>query len=55
VNEVVPKADVLARATEIAERLAQRPLLQLRYSRAILTELGYSEAEISRLASTGVT
>jgi enoyl-CoA hydratase/carnithine racemase len=38
VNEVVPKADVTPRAVHIAEALASRPLLQLRYSRAILTE-----------------
>jgi enoyl-CoA hydratase/carnithine racemase len=38
VNEVVPGADVLARAHAIARTLARKSDLQLRYSRVILTE-----------------
>jgi enoyl-CoA hydratase/carnithine racemase len=38
INEVVPRAEVLPRAREIAARLARKTNLQLRYSRVILTE-----------------
>lgn len=51
VNEVHPQDRVLPRAWEIAERLAAHPILQLKYTRRVLTEdlrrrlqdhLGYS-------------
>jgi enoyl-CoA hydratase/carnithine racemase len=38
VNEVLPAAAVLPRARELAQRLARKSTLQLRYSRVILTE-----------------
>jgi enoyl-CoA hydratase/carnithine racemase len=38
VNEVLPQADVLPRAWELAERMARKTDLQLRYSRVILTQ-----------------
>ena len=53
VNEVHPQDRVLPRAWQIAERLASHPMLQLRYTRRLLTEdlrrrmhehLGYSLA-----------
>jgi hypothetical protein len=37
VNEVLPKDKVLSRAWELAEQLAQKPLLTLRYARVALT------------------
>jgi enoyl-CoA hydratase/carnithine racemase len=51
VNEVVPKAEVMPRATAIAAHLATKPLLQLRYSRAILTET--LKQEMQRLVGYG--
>jgi enoyl-CoA hydratase/carnithine racemase len=38
VNEVLPRQDLLPRAWELAEQLAQRPPLVLRYSRVLLTQ-----------------
>lgn len=38
VNEVLPRAQLVARAWELAEQLAQRPPLVLRYSRVLLTQ-----------------
>ena len=38
VNEVLPRQELLPRAWSLAERLAQRPALVLRYSRVLLTE-----------------
>jgi enoyl-CoA hydratase/carnithine racemase len=37
VNEVLPKDKVLSRAWELAEQLAQKPILTLRYARVALT------------------
>ena len=37
VNEVLPREQLLPRAWELAEQLAERPLLTLRYSRVALT------------------
>ena len=37
VNEVLPKREVLPRAWALAEQLAQRPPLTLRYTRVVLT------------------
>ena len=38
VNEVLPREDLLPRAWELAEQLAQQPPLVLRYSRVLLTQ-----------------
>jgi enoyl-CoA hydratase/carnithine racemase len=38
VNEVLPRQDLLPRAWALAEELAQRPPLVLRYSRVLLTQ-----------------
>ncbi len=38
VSEVLPRAQLLPRAWELAEQLAQRPRLVLRYSRVLLTQ-----------------
>jgi enoyl-CoA hydratase/carnithine racemase len=38
VNEVLPRQDLLPRAWALAEQLAQRPQLVLRYSRVLLTQ-----------------
>ncbi len=38
VNEVLPRQQLLPRAWELAEQLAQRPPLVLRYSRVLLTQ-----------------
>lgn len=38
VNEVVPRAQLLARAWELAEHLAKQPPLTLRYARVVLTQ-----------------
>jgi enoyl-CoA hydratase/carnithine racemase len=38
VNEVLPRQDLLPRAWALAEQLAQRPPLVLRYSRVLLTQ-----------------
>lgn len=38
VNEVLPRQQLLPRAWELAEQLAQRPRLVLRYSRVLLTQ-----------------
>src|SRR5262245_351209 len=38
VGEVLPRQQLLARAWELAEQLAQRPPLVLRYSRVLLTQ-----------------
>jgi enoyl-CoA hydratase/carnithine racemase len=38
VNEVLPRQELLARAWTLAEQLAQRPPLVLRYSRVLLTQ-----------------
>jgi enoyl-CoA hydratase/carnithine racemase len=38
VNEVLPRQDLLPRAWSLAEQLAQRPPLVLRYSRVLLTQ-----------------
>jgi enoyl-CoA hydratase/carnithine racemase len=38
VNEVLPKSKVLERAWQLAREIGKKPLLQLRYSRAILTQ-----------------
>jgi enoyl-CoA hydratase/carnithine racemase len=38
VNEVLPRQQLLPRAWELAEQLAQKPPLVLRYSRILLTE-----------------
>ncbi|MDP3879484.1 MAG: enoyl-CoA hydratase/isomerase family protein [Dehalococcoidales bacterium] len=38
VNEVLPKEQLLPRAWELAEQLAQQPPLVLRYSRVLLTQ-----------------
>ena len=38
INEVVPKADVYARAVEIAEQLAEKPQLVLRYTTLALRQ-----------------
>lgn len=38
VNEVLPREQLLPRAWELAEQLAQRPRLVLRYSRVLLTQ-----------------
>ena len=37
VNEVLPKEKLLPRAWELAEQLAQQPILTLRYTRVVLT------------------
>ena len=38
VNEVLPRDNLLPRAWELAEQLAQKPLLTLRYTRVVLTQ-----------------
>jgi len=38
VSEVLPRQQLVARAWELAEQLAQRPPLVLRYSRVLLTQ-----------------
>src|SRR5882672_2225991 len=38
VNELLPRTDLLARAWELAEDLARRPTLLLRYTRLLLTQ-----------------
>ena len=38
VNEVLPKEKLLPRAWELAEQLAQKPPLTLRYTRVVLTQ-----------------
>ena len=38
VNEVMPKDQLLGRAWELAEQLAQQPTLVLRYTRVLLTQ-----------------
>jgi enoyl-CoA hydratase/carnithine racemase len=38
VNEVLPRQNLLPRAWALAEQLAQRPPLVLRYSRVLLTQ-----------------
>ena len=38
INEVLPRGDLLSRAWALAEDLAQRPPLVLRYSRVVLTQ-----------------
>jgi enoyl-CoA hydratase/carnithine racemase len=38
VNEVLPANRLLPRAWELAERLATHPMLQLKYTRRVLTE-----------------
>ena len=38
VNEVLPPDKLLARAWELAQQLAQQPLLTLRYARVVLTQ-----------------
>ena len=38
VNEVLPRPDLLPRAWELAEQLAQQPPLVLRYTRVLLTQ-----------------
>ena len=38
VNEVLPRDKLLPRAWELAEQLAQKPLLTLRYARVVLTQ-----------------
>jgi len=38
VNEVVPHAQLLSRAWELAEQLVKQPLLTLRYARVVLTQ-----------------
>lgn len=38
VNEVMPRDQLLGRAWELAERLAQQPTLVLRYTRVLLTQ-----------------
>src|SRR5216117_2737144 len=38
VNELLPRADLLPRAWALAEQLAQRPSLLLRYTRVLLTQ-----------------
>src|SRR2546427_114976 len=38
VNELMPRADLLPRAWALAEQLAQRPTLLLRYTRVLFTQ-----------------
>jgi enoyl-CoA hydratase/carnithine racemase len=38
VSEVLPRQELLPRAWALAEQLAQRPALTLRYSRVLLTQ-----------------
>jgi enoyl-CoA hydratase/carnithine racemase len=52
INEVLPPADVLPRAKELAARMAKKSTLQLRYSRVILTEP--IKHEINRLVGYGM-
>lgn len=37
-NEVVPRAQLLSRARELAEQLVKQPPLTLRYARVVLTQ-----------------
>ncbi len=38
INEILPKSKVLERAWHLAREIGKKPLLQLRYTRAILTQ-----------------
>ena len=48
VNEVVPRAQLLSRAWELAEQLAKQPPLTLRYARVALTQ------QLKRLMQEGL-
>ena len=52
VNEVLPRGDLLSRAWALAEDLAQRPPLVLRYSRVVLTQ--YIKGQLHDISGYGL-